>query len=59
MKIKKQIQALSEEMEKLLLSGKNYSIFIDIRRSQVVYLKYVENCNYVRVNLKREYPDEV
>ena len=54
MKIKRQLDLLAEEMEKLLLSGKNYSIFIDIKRSQVVYFKYVENSNFERINLKRE-----
>jgi len=57
MKIKTQLKIVSDELEKLLLSGKNYSIFIDVKRSQVAYFKYVENDNMVRINLKREYGD--
>jgi len=58
MKIKRQLEIVIEEIEKLLLSGKNYNIFIDIKRSQVIYFKYVENNNYVKINLKREFKDE-
>ena len=58
MKIIRQLEILEEEIKKLLLSGKNYSIFVDIKRSQVIYFKYVENNNYVKINLKREFKDE-
>jgi len=41
-------------LEKLLRSGKNYHIFIDIKRSQVTYFKYVGNKDMVKINF-REY----
>jgi hypothetical protein len=41
-------------LENLLKSGKNYHIFIDIKRSQVTYFKYVGNKDMVKINF-REY----
>jgi len=58
MKIDKQIEIFLKEIEKLLLSGHNYSIFIDIKRSQVTYFKYVANKDMVKINVKREYGNE-
>lgn len=58
MKIDKQIDILLKEIEKLLLSGHNYSIFIDIKRSQVTYIKYVGNKDMIKINVKREYGNE-
>ena len=54
MKVKRQMEIVIAEIEKLLLSGHNYTIFIDIKRSQVTYFKHVENKNMVRVNLREE-----
>ena len=52
MKVDKQVDIVLKEIEKLLLSGHNYSIFIDIKRSQVTYFKYVANRDMVKLNVK-------
>ena len=58
MKVAQQLSILSDEIKKLLLTGKNYTIFIDVKRSQVIYFKYVENNSLVKINLKKEYAND-
>ena len=58
MKIDQQIRKLDEYIRRLLISGHNYSILIDIERSQITYLKYVANNDIKKANFKREYEDE-
>ena len=52
MKIDDQLVILCKEMRKLLLSGNNCYIFIDVKRSQITYFKYVLNKNMARVNFR-------
>jgi len=52
MKIKRQLEIVIEEIELLLLSGNNFTIFIDIKRSQITYFKYLANKDLVRINLR-------
>lgn len=53
MKIAHQIEIIVKIITKLLLSGKNYSIFIDVKRSQVHYLKYVDNKDIAEINVRK------
>ncbi len=54
MKIEFQREKVLRVLTKLLLSGKNYYIFIDIKRSQVHYIKYVENKNMTVHNMRKD-----
>lgn len=54
MKVAQQSNQVSGILEKLLESGRNYHIFIDIKRSQVTYFKYVANKDMIKINF-REY----
>ena len=54
MRIDEQIFQVSAILENILKSGKNYHIFIDIKRSQVTYFKYVGNNDMIKINF-REY----
>jgi hypothetical protein len=54
MKVDDQLSQVQGILEKLLLSGKNFHIFIDVKRSQVTYFKYVGNKDMVKINF-REY----
>jgi len=54
LKVAVQVAQVAGILEKLLNSGKNYHIFIDIKRSQVTYFKYVGNKDIIKINF-REY----
>jgi len=58
MKIEKQLEKVNEELRKLLLSGHNFLIIADIRRSQVTYLKVIRNSDMKRINFKQVEIDE-
>lgn len=51
MELSKSMEALNRQIEKYLRSGKNYTIFIDIKRSQIVYVKAVDNSKIERIKL--------
>ena len=58
MKIDRQLAQVAGILENILKSGKNYHIFIDVKRSQVTYFKYVGNRDMVKINFceyDREY----
>ena len=57
MKIDRQLAQVAGILENILKSGKNYHIFIDVKRSQVTYFKFVTNSNMVKINF-REYERE-
>ena len=53
MKLRQQLKIIIDLFTNLLLSGKNYSIFIDVKRSQVLYVKYVENKDMIIHNIRK------
>ncbi len=54
MKIEFQREKVLRVLTKLLLSGKNYYIFIDIKRSQVHYINCVETKHMTIYNMRKD-----
>jgi hypothetical protein len=50
MEVKKQIGILLKIIEKILLSGEKKHIFIDVSRSQIQYVKYVDGKQFTKIN---------
>ena len=52
MEVQKQVELISKLIEKILLSGKKKHIFIDVSRSQIQYVKYVDGKQFTKINFK-------
>ena len=50
MEVQKQVELISKLIEKILLSGKKKHIFIDVSRSQIQYVKYVDGKQFTKIN---------